>query len=86
MKVNIEMLEFGGNVSVAKVEGRAFPGILIQGDTLYTIYSALNAIYTGKCESDEDAKDELKDVVENLRTILSNYEKALKKHGFGKPY
>ena len=70
----IEELGVLGNVRLAKAEDRAFPGLLIQGDTLSTLL--------------DDLEEELPDgyATRTVREWLTAYEEMMSEVGIRLPY
>jgi uncharacterized protein DUF6959 len=85
--LSVELLSNMTNRVILKHPERAFPGMLIQGDTLFSWYVAMQEIYE---QSKASGNDELKDEAEWLANVLSEcllmYEDALRKHGYSFPY
>lgn len=86
-KVVVEVFSTGGNGQVIRAEGRKFPGILLQGDTLYSILETLKncegLLREGKAS---EALEESEGLIEQLSEYLDFYEKALTKHQIRLPY
>jgi hypothetical protein len=78
----------GGNVAVTQLDGRAFPGIHVQGDTFAGLQRQLAGAVSrlrrtvGDCE----ALDDLDDAVEDMAKMLSFYESVLAERGVLRPY
>jgi hypothetical protein len=86
-KVELEMLNNVTNCAVVKLPDRRFPGIVIQGDTLWSIYSSVSLL-KDLCKDGnlEEAIDESSDLIAQLSGYLQVYESALNAHGINKPY
>ena len=70
------------NYAVVHLPERAFPGIVVQGDSFHTIVRDI-----------EDALDDpqereaiLSDLLDRLREVRSYYEKVLVENGIDRPY
>jgi hypothetical protein len=75
------------NYAVVQMPQRAHPGVVFQGDSLFSLISELRTISSlldGK-EIDEASSD-LKFIIENLTQILSHYENTLSKLNISLPY
>lgn len=72
--VSVELIELMGNIALAKIDTRQFPGLLVQGDSLSILLAELEE------ECPEAA------ATENVRTWLDSYEKAMALHGLKLPY
>jgi hypothetical protein len=75
------------NAAVMRHPGRRFPGVLIQGDTLWNLCRSLDAAHAGaRGRLDEAAFDELDHVRDQLRGLLAHYADALRAHGLELPF
>ncbi|WP_140941210.1 DUF6959 family protein [Prosthecodimorpha hirschii] len=87
MKATVDMYTPGWNFAVIKLENRAFPGIVFQGDSTAGIYRDLQSLdrllAEGKCD---EAREELGDILEKFNDILLMYERILSENGFDLPY
>jgi len=81
----LEIIQNTVNAVVARVRGRAFPGMLLQGDTLHSLYqSACRIVARGSVEGRED--DDAEFIRDTLEGMLVVYEKVLQEHGLRLPY
>ena len=87
-KIEVELLTDGGNNAVVRMPGRAFPGVVIQGDTLSTLWvSATEALEQLRSpDRRTDGLSELENVVSHLDAVLTRYERALDAHQVRRPY
>jgi hypothetical protein len=88
-KINEEFKIYSkaANACIIKIESRAFPGILIQGDSLYNIYSIISdSIDLLKKSNPEEAMNLCEECQELLKGYLSHYENILTQNGFTIPY
>ena len=73
---------------VIRIPGRAFPGILIQGDSLNSLYSL--ALDIQNLVNTDPNSEELVDLTTELVTLLSDrlklYEDVLKENNLELPY
>ncbi|MEO1623463.1 MAG: hypothetical protein AAFU53_20850 [Cyanobacteria bacterium J06632_3] len=74
-----------------KLAHRRFPGVLIQGDTLFTLYCLLEKTLSElkaktPADDDESVVVELEERLEGLKFTLESYEEALTAHGYQIPY
>lgn len=76
----VVLLATGGNVSIAKIESRKYPGILIQGDTFHSIVSAI------KMAAENNRIENVLEEIGIFEEIISYYEEILILHGIKKPY
>lgn len=70
----IRALSARGNLQLAHAEGRRFPGLLVQGDTLAALLEDLEAEAPNSHAS------------ETVRGWLSTYEEMMAQHGLDLPY
>jgi Family of unknown function (DUF6959) len=88
-RVEVELFTDPGNNAVVRLEGRRFPGVLIQGDTLSILWqqAAIAARLVGQCtQRHDDAVLELDDLVDRLNELLARYERILADHDIELPY
>jgi hypothetical protein len=88
-RVEVELFTDPGNNAVVRLEGRRFPGVLIQGDTLSILWqqAAIAARLVGQCtQRHDDAVLELDDLVDRLNELLARYERVLADHDIELPY
>ncbi len=85
--IEFEVLSSASNAVVARHPGRAYPGVLIQGDSLRIILSDIDEIIeevrTGNPRSAEECAGSLR---EKIADLLCHYERALDQHGVNLPY
>ena len=72
------------NGAVVHLPGRAFPGVVIQGDTLDTLIAELREVLTEEGATDRD--ELLADVIERLENVQARYEAVLMHEGIALPY
>lgn len=67
---------------------RRFPGVLIQGDTLFNLHSAVVAALDKKTGGSlsKDARIGLEDVAEFMGECLDSYRTVLREHGIELPF
>jgi hypothetical protein len=83
-----QVLARDGNAAVVQLSGRAFPGLLIQGDTFAELRRQLAAAASRlrRNGGDADALDDLDHAVDDLTGLLRFYEAALAERGIRHPY
>lgn len=83
-EIQVELLASEINAPVLKFPGRAYPGVLIQGDSLRNLYALADEL-AGLVTAGEasEVAGELKDL---LRAYLYVYEEALQSQGLPLPY
>ena len=72
--MSIELIEWMGNIALAKISSRRFPDLLVQGDTLSILLA----------EPEEKCPDAA--ATETVRGWLNSYEKAMALHRLVLPY
>jgi hypothetical protein len=82
------VLAHGGNVAVTWLDGRAFPGIHVQGDTFAELHRQLAdaASRLRRTVGDSEALDDLDYAVEEMTNMLRFYESALAERDVRRPY
>src|SRR4051794_12400685 len=83
----LEILLQSVNSPVLRMPGRKFPGILIQGDTLSSLYSLSRMVHRG-AERHDDAElaDLAGQIMDELSEILQEYEQVLNSYNRPLPY
>ena len=75
------------NYAVIRLPGRAFPGVVVQGDSLHVLSSdvqeALEEVTAGAFD---DAAESLRILLAHLHDLQRSYEVALHEHGIDLPY
>jgi hypothetical protein len=86
-KVEIEILDNAINCVVVKLPERKFPGVVIQGDSLWILYSSVRGLQrVCKGKISDEADDELSDLLDLLSMYVHHYESTLEAHGIDLPY
>lgn len=83
-KTEMEVLSTTTNAPVLRFPGRKFPGILIQGDSLWNLYRYAQSL--AGTLSENGGREEAAEMAEILRAYLLQYEAALAAHGVERPY
>lgn len=83
----VEIYSDRTNAVVLRHQGRKHPGILVQGDTLFTLFQRADAA----CEAargvlPSNAYDELTGLRDTLLTYLDHYRTVLGEHGLVPPF
>lgn len=83
----VEILSDFPNSAVMRHPGRKFPGVLVQGDTLYTWCQSLDAI----CEQSRslinaESYAKLNELRNRLWGVLNNYKQVLGEHDISLPF
>lgn len=86
-KSTADILSHVPNSGIVQMPGRRFPGIVMQGDSLSTVFDALSVcLNDAKRRKDEDVYFELLGFAEMLQGQLLHYEKTLLEIGLPLPY
>ena len=83
----IEVFSEAINMPILRMPGRKFPGVLIQGDTLSSLFAVARMIHA---QAGEQGRSELADLagemVDELAALLQEYERVLKARNHPLPY
>ena len=82
----VEVFSDLSNAVVLRTPSRHFPGCLIQGDSLHILLQSLAVVQSEADVLSEEAAGELRDVLESLSELMSNYRAALLSHGIPLPF
>jgi hypothetical protein len=83
----VEIYSDATNQAVMRHPGRRFPGVLIQGDTLYSLCQQTDAVSANaKSRLDAESFQELNDLRNALWGFLSHYKAVLGEHGIPLPF
>jgi hypothetical protein len=86
-KESIEIYADTTNAAVLRHPGRKFPGVLIQGDTLYSMCQTLDHLcLKGRGKLGAEAFDELNEIRNQLWLFLNGYKATLEEHGIPLPF
>jgi|GEM_PF-1789236 len=87
MTSDVALLDSTGNVAVVQVAQRRFPGVLIQGDTLFTILQDVQYAQQMATSGDQDElMITLQMLEEKWSTALNVFEKVCLERNLGLPY
>jgi hypothetical protein len=85
-KTEFEVYSDSPNRVIARYPGRAFPGVLIQGDTLHNLVGQLMEVEAKILSSSVEAREALAEIREFLQSLVSHYADVLKENGFRSPF
>jgi hypothetical protein len=78
MKIeSIEVYSDASNKAVIRHPGRAFPGVLVQGDTLHAMVASLRYVLVNGACLDEEPAGRLQEVAERMEEMLTHYRSVL---------
>lgn len=86
MTTTAEVLDPATNSAIVKLSTRAFPGVLLQGDTLYILYEHVKEAQAVLDPQTQDEYYSLEIVADTMRRCLELYEATLARHGYSLPY
>ncbi len=89
--MSIRLLTPPHNFAICKMDERNYPGVVVQGDTLFSLSGLLSRAVAemkndGKDADDDSVIHELEYQVGVLKTALKSYEETCAKNGFGLPF
>ena len=86
-KIEVDVLLDGPSCPFLKLPTRRFPGILVQGDSYFTIASSVAKAKEVLSDGDtKEAGEILEDLNEDLQGMLGLYEDALRANDIRLPY
>jgi len=86
-KAEVEILSDASNFAVLRHPGRKFPGSLIQGDSLHSLYLCANRARNHLIQSDSAAAlEELTVLHDELLQRLNHYKRTLGEHDIELPF
>lgn len=84
---HVLLLTEATNWAVVHLPGRAFPGVVIQGDSLNTLLHELIAIRKRATRLHDSELDlEIDEVIDRLQRVLDSYKSVLKREGMELPF
>ncbi|MFB8001338.1 DUF6959 family protein [Nocardia sp. NPDC056000] len=87
MEYDARIFDTQGGYSLVKWEGRKFPGLLVQGDTLWTVMETLNEAASSVEEGNlDDVEAAIQEAREALQSMLESYEYMMSAAGLKLPY
>lgn len=81
----VEIYSDATNAVIMRHPGRKFPGMLIQGDTLYSL-SKLATGALADAEPESDQWYDLKELVEALQSRIDLYTRVMHEHDLTLPF
>jgi hypothetical protein len=86
-KITVDLYTEPTNNAVLQIPGRRYPGVLVQGDTLRSIFLAADSMCKlATKQSDKDLLDEALGLRETLTEIVDHYERTLNENQISLPY
>lgn len=82
-----EVLAVSGNYSVVQLEGRRYPAVGLQGDSLKALHEVVEELADNLRSGDlEEATFALREIREAVSSLKSFYEESLAGAGISLPY
>lgn len=84
---SVNLLDIMGNFALAQVNGRRFPGLLVQGDTLRSFQEVIHEL--GEVLQGQDAelmRLTLAELAETIDAMVASYEAMMAAAGLDLPY
>jgi hypothetical protein len=81
----VEIYSDQTNAAVMRHPGRRFPGLLVQGDTLHSLFRRADLVCK-EIEQDSPAFEEANDLRNTLQEYLSHYKAVLARHEIEPPF
>ena len=82
----MKLLSNTTNAAVIHADGRRFPGVLIQGDSLKNLQNLTKNCQLNLANNINESEEILIEMFEILEGYLKNYETVLKKNDIELPY
>ncbi len=79
---NVDIYSDQPNMPVIRHPDRKFPGLLVQGDTLYALYAQAAEALSGS----QNAQVGLLELHSNLLAMLTHYKSVLAEHQINLPF
>jgi hypothetical protein len=84
---SVEIYSDQTNAAVMRHPSRKFPGVLVQGDTLYSLCVAADASCQAfRSQAHTAEYQELNGLRNHLRSLLSHYKSVLTEHHIALPF
>jgi len=81
----IEIYSDATNAAIMRHPRRKFPGMLIQGDSLFAL-SQMAATALAGAEPDSDHWHDLKELADDLQSRVDFYSQVMREHGLKLPF
>ena len=85
---SVEIYSDAINAAGMRHPGRKYPGVLVQGETLYALCQAADfvCLRTASSKLDQEISDELNDLRNKLWSFLTHYKSVLEQHHIPVPF
>lgn len=87
-QVKAKVIANNTNCSIVQIDNRAFPGVLIQGDSLYSLYTKADKLFNfiENLGEDHELYEQSEFLRDSLKEYLLVYENCLNEHNQRLPY
>ncbi|MFD4948446.1 DUF6959 family protein [Streptomyces sp. NPDC058239] len=86
-EVSAAVLAVAGNYAVVHLEGRRYPALAVQGDSLKILYGIIKELADNLESGDlDEASFSLREIQSTVSSMVSAYEVASTETGFDLPY
>jgi hypothetical protein len=76
-----------GNHALVQLDGRKYPGLLVQGDSLKQVEAAVDDLIELRRQGEDGEFDEaLREVAEVIKALTDSYESMMREANLGLPY
>jgi hypothetical protein len=83
----VEIYADATNAAVLRHPGRKFPGVLVQGDALYSWCQVMDFVCSrARSQLDEESFSELNEIRNSLWSTLAHYKTVLAEHDIPVPF
>jgi hypothetical protein len=82
---SVEIYSDATNAAVMRHPGRRFPGVLVQGDTLFGLWKRAD-MACREAGPGSPGFEEMDDLRNSLRDLLNHYKNVLGEHGIPLPF
>lgn len=83
----VEIFSDATNCAIMRHPGRKFPGVVVQGDSLFSMCQGADAVCaTARGAMDADSYAELNNLRNALWSYLTHYKRTLAEHGISLPF
>lgn len=85
-KIEAELFSEETNRPVIRIPGRAFPGILLQGDSIAVLHDLIVDLRKAGGAANEEAARISEQLESLVKGLLQHYETVLREHNLSLPY
>jgi len=83
----VELVELAGNLALARVAGRSFPGLLVQGDSIKIVSDIVRDLSNAVSSlGSEEVQDTISELKETITFWVDEYERMMTAAQLPLPY